>query len=125
MESLFISDWFWDIIERAGDSRDKLRSILSEMGKDEIYRFQDEFLEAAAQLRDEPFSDLIYASGESEDGLDDISKWVVSQGRHYYDAVLANPESIPLRIDGRSHEILYGVADEVYLERFGELTGIY
>ena len=124
-ELIDMSEWFWEIIERASRDRDKLRSILSVMPKEDINRFQREFLGAATQLRYGPFSDLVYASGDSEDGLDDISNWVVSQGRPYYESVYANPDTIPLGINPGNPQILYGVAGEVYEERFGELLGIY
>ena len=81
MQLAKISNWFWDVIEKAETSQDKLRSILFGMEKEEVYRFQDEFLEAAAQLRDAPFSDIVYADGESEDGLQDVSNWVVRRWR--------------------------------------------
>ena len=46
-----ISDWFWDIVHRAQKSRQKLRRILMDMMKKEIYRFQKEFVEASVELQ--------------------------------------------------------------------------
>jgi hypothetical protein len=118
-EATDISDWFWSIIEQSEGSRDKLRLILRNMDKNQIYRFQDEFLEASIQLQDEPFNK--YISPEiSEDGEQDISNWVVSQGRKFYEFVWKNPSKIPYQIDIENPNNLFGIADEVYEEKFGE-----
>ena len=120
----YISSWFWNIIAQAGGSRDNLRAILMRLGRDKVYRFQEEFVRASVELTDDALLRYI-VPGESEDGVTDICHWVVSQGKQYYESVWADPQSIPRHVEGRSSEILYGVANEVYLERFGELTGIY
>ena len=77
-----ISEWFWDIILRAARSKLKLRSILEGLTREEIYKFQDEFLDARTELTDETF--VIHIDpDESEDGTADIADWVVSQGKEY------------------------------------------
>lgn len=112
-----VSEWFWNIINQASRSRENLRNFLSTMEKEELIRFEDEFLEASAQLNDDPY--LQYTDpDESEDGVEDIINWVVSQGKDLYTKILNNPQLIPKEIDN-SHN-LHGVAGEVYWEKFGE-----
>lgn len=117
-----ISDWFWDIVHRAQKSRQQLKRMLMDMTKEEIHRFQKEFVEASVELQTDPFTDYMV---ESEDGAEDVSHWVVSQGKPFYLEVWSRPEMIAAEVEESDPEILYGVAAEVYLERFGEPIGIY
>ncbi|MCM0665621.1 DUF4240 domain-containing protein [Flavobacterium tyrosinilyticum] len=117
-----INDWFWDIISKAKQDENKLRKILEKMDKDAIYDFQDLFIEAAVELRCQPFTDF---TESSEDGIDDISNWVVSKGKAYYVEILDYPERIPYSVEDKTEEIIAHVADEVYFEKFGETTGLY
>lgn len=84
-------DRFWRTIDAAGRDRERLRAALMSMTKEEVYQFQDIFVEMAVELRGEPHTFYV-APGESEDGIEDISNWVVSQGRKQYEAVLADPQ---------------------------------
>ncbi|MCM3293263.1 DUF4240 domain-containing protein [Paenibacillus sp. MER 180] len=115
-----VSDWFWDIIMNADQNADKLREILREMDQEHIVKFQEQFLDAASVLQEEPFLDYIE---ESEDGIEDVSYLVVSQGKKYYAEILNNPEKIPSTAE--DCVILFGIADEVCIEKFGESTGVY
>lgn len=117
-----ISDWFWDIVNESDQDENKLREILTGMDKNDIYRFQDLFVEAAVELRYEPFTNF---TESSEDGIEDISNWVVSQGKAYYAEILKHPERIPYSVEDRTNEIIAHVADEVYFDKYGETTGIY
>jgi ferredoxin len=94
-----------------------------EFSKDNIVAFQEIFVDLAAELQCEPFTDYIE---ESEDGVEDVSHWVVSKGRTYYEKILKHPELIPYSIKGNdSDTILYGIADEVCLDKYNDVTGIY
>lgn len=117
-----ISDWFWDIVNESDQDENKLREILTGMDKNDIYRFQDLFVEAAVELRYEPFTNF---TESSEDGIEDISNWVVSQGKAYYAEILKHPERIPYSVEDRINESIAHVADEVYFDKYGETTGIY
>jgi hypothetical protein len=114
-----LPDSFWEIIQRADKNEDKLREILKGLSKDEIYKFAGNFAEAAVQLNDSPFLQYI-GPGVSEDGVEDISHWVVSQGKDYYKKVWENPETIPQHIEGDDPQILHGIAENVYEEKFEE-----
>lgn len=116
------TNWFWNMIDQAKENREVLRIILSNLCKDEIILFQEQFVDAAAELQDEPFTDYME---ESEDGIEDISHWIVSKGKAYYTDILAHPDKVPYTVTGNTDSILYGIADEVCLEKFGENTGIY
>lgn len=112
-----ISEWFWEIVARSQTDRAKLAAILETLSKDELVRFEDEFEEAAAQLRDEPFARFIDEEA-SEDMVQDVASFVVSQGKHYYANVWSNPEVIPAQVDAGDPRILSGVADGVHWRRF-------
>lgn len=117
-----ISDWFWDIISYAKEDRGVLKGALSAMDKDDILRFQEQFVDAAVELQEEPFTDYME---ESEDGVEDISHWIVSKGKAFYADIIKHPENTPHSVTGNIDPILYGVADEVCMDKFGESTGIY
>jgi len=116
------SDWFWAIIAAAQVDRERLRRELMKLDREELVRFQEEFLDLAGELTYPRFSQFVE---ESEDGLSDVTEWVVSQGRELYEAVLANPRSIPHTVDGKGREILSGITPDRYEERFGELMDVY
>ena len=61
--------WFWNIIANAKEDRELLRTILMEFSKDNIVAFQEIFVDLAAELQCEPFTDYIE---ESEDGVEDV-----------------------------------------------------
>jgi len=112
-------DWFWGVVEESAGSRGRLREILQRLPKDAVYKFQDLFLDFATELQDVPYSYFLDPD-ESEDGLEDVANWVVSQGRVTYQAVLAQPSRMPPHIDVDDPGNLGGLAYEVYYDRFGE-----
>jgi hypothetical protein len=111
--------WFWNIVDRATRSRERLRKLLEGFGSKDLRRFDEEFQQAMAELKDTPFLERIDAD-QSEDGIDDIARWVVSQGRAFYFEVRRHPEKIPRRLDSRKAEMLSGVADAAHYARFGK-----
>ena len=116
-------EWFWDIITKAKEDREQLRAILMEYSKEDIIAFQEIFVDLDDELQYEPFTDYME---ESVDGREDISHWVVSKGKEYYQKILNQPEQIPYNITGsNSDEILYGIADEVCLDKYNETTDVY
>lgn len=112
------SDWFWAIIAEAKQNRTKLREILTGLVQEDIVRFHREFMEAAAEFSSAPYFDLMI---DSEDGMDDVARWIVSQGKDTYRSMLENPSLVPYSVEEGDPSILYGIADEVYEERFGDL----
>jgi hypothetical protein len=119
-----ISDRFWRLIESARKDREKLRQYLMMMTKDEVFKFALDFLDATVQMNDRPFTDYVNRE-ESEDDIEYICWWVVSQGKEYYSDVWHNPEHMPKSSDMNVEHILYGVAEAVYSHRFGEMPDIW
>jgi len=116
------SDLFWSIIARAALDREKLKDILGTFTKEELIRFQEEFVDASVELQGEPYTDYME---ESEDGMEDIANWIVSNGKDFYFSILESPKNTPISVNAHIHQILYGIADEVCMEKYGESTGIY
>ncbi len=119
-----IPDEFWDTIRRAAGSRDTLRDIMTQASQEEVLAFAEDFTEAATQLKDEPFLQYV-GPNTSEDGMDDIANWVVSQGKEAYTQVWQHPETIPKHIDVGDPANLYYVAESVYYKRFGEMPDLF
>lgn len=46
-------------------------------------------------------------------------------GKDYYDHIMEHPSEIPNSVNHLTDQILYGIADEVCYEIFGESTGVY
>jgi hypothetical protein len=63
---------------------------------------------------------LEYLGELSEYATYDLGYWIVSQGRELYQIILASPESIANYKDVQYREILSGVAEAVYEEKFDE-----
>ncbi len=118
----YLDNWFWDIISEANHDIKKLKEILWNLQKEDIYRFQEIYLDAAGELRDEPFTNF---TEESEDGIEDISYWVVSKGKAYYADIINNPEKIPFCVDGMLESNFVYVAFEVYEEKYNERLDLY
>jgi hypothetical protein len=112
-------DWFWQVVAQANHSPDRLREILRQFSKEQIYQFQDTFVEMSTELQDEPYTDYVDPD-ESEDGIEDIAHVVVSRGRDEYERVLSTPELMPAHVDAGDTSDLFHVAYEIYYDRFNE-----
>jgi hypothetical protein len=110
-------DWFWDLIRQGNRSRPEMTRILSQLSKDDLIRFQAELQDAAADLNDEPFLD--YLEDSTDDSIEDICYWVVSQGKDYYTRVWNNPSEIPRDVEGDDHTF-YGLPGGVFWEKYRE-----
>lgn len=73
---------FWTIIRKSAKDRKKLAALLETMERDDILEFHREFFDAGKFLSQPPYLDHM-APGTSEDGADDVSRWVVAQGKEY------------------------------------------
>jgi hypothetical protein len=112
-----ITDWTWDIIERAEKNKGKLRALLMELNQTELYQFDSEFETAAGVLDNDQFMPTPELA-HTEDGLLELSHWIVTQGKAYYLSIWENPERFPH--DLRPHGFFYGEAEEVFEEKFGK-----
>jgi hypothetical protein len=75
------------------------------------------------ELQDEPF--ISWMKHKSEDDVQDVADWIVSQGQEFYASVLADPTLTPSEVDVNDPTNLAGVAENVFLERFGEVLYWY
>ncbi len=110
-----VEPWFWDVIDQAGRSSDKLRELLRKMSRQELERFHSQFAWAMAELAADDIRDV---TGYTRDEMQDVAGWVTSQGRDYYARVYDNPAEFP-RLEDIDNNNLEGVAYDVYWERFG------
>jgi hypothetical protein len=82
-ESESIPDWFWSLIEVARPSLQLLIERLEALSQTEIAQWQQAYELAAEAIV--PYWDGPDMGGEvgvlSEDGTEDLCKWIVSQGR--------------------------------------------
>jgi hypothetical protein len=112
---------FWDIIDRCGGDKERLREILAEFPQHEAQRFCWNFEEAREQIA------TLYVdfASFSEDTLRDICSWVVTQGEDAFVTVWDEAEDVVIDPNSPYGQIqrdpgLLGVAMEVYQARFGE-----
>jgi len=120
-----ISDWFWDIVARADRSPDTLKHILSELPDNQVRRFALEFLDASGRFNQESFTRYLGPS-YSEDGVADMTEWVVSQGKDFFLTVWNHPETVEVYDVGKpEHRVsLVFVAEEILEERLGDWPDI-
>ncbi len=104
--------------KKTSNDRENLKKILLEKDRNGIYKFAGEFTEAAIQLNDSPF--LEYLGELSEDKTQDICHWIVCQGKDLYQNIWSHPELISNYQELGDRETLFGVAESVYEDKFGE-----
>lgn len=112
---------FWDIIDRCGGDRDRLRAILSDLPTHEIHRFCWNFEEAREQIA----THYVDFTSFSEDTCRDICSWVVAQGEEAFVKVWDDAEIVVTDPDSPYGQIqrdpgLLDAAMEVYLARVGK-----
>ena len=110
-----IPETFWQQIDLARESRERFREKVRQMDREALIDFCRAYDKAAAELYVEPFLDYIDPA-LSEDGIDELCRWVVAQGRAYYAKVLADPKAIPYRVD--SNDPVLGFSGDVFREYY-------
>jgi hypothetical protein len=118
-----VSDWFWQIIDNAKIDQNRLYSILKSMTKDEVLKFHNEFNTACQFLHDSKFTSHIGVR-MSDDNLQDIAWWIVSQGKQFFFNVWSNPNLFPKYVDPANKGILYGISADVYEEKGGNIEDL-
>ena len=118
-----ISAEFWEIVQRADKDHAKLAEILTGLPDDQLYCFALEYLDAASLLQGSPYIDY-YRPGQpkSEDGIEDMTYWVVRQGQAFYETVWHHPEAVAAyEAASLAHEFGFqGIAEGILEERVGE-----
>lgn len=121
-----VSDEFWQIIADAKNEPRVLAGILEDLSSDEMRHFYTEFQWVSSQLQDARFIEFVAVEevGDeedvSEDAIEDIADWVVSQGKTYYSDVWNNPELITRYREEIHAAHIGGVAPQLYWARFQE-----
>lgn len=118
-----IPDEFWEFIAVARQDYQRFRRLVKQMNRSKLIRFCWDFEDAAAQFKDDPYINVLLSVREtlSEDTLDDICNWIMTQGNQYYTQVFYNPELTPTDID--EFEPALGILGKVigeYDERYDE-----
>jgi hypothetical protein len=109
---------FWDLVERFKTDPDAVEEQFREMSRDELRAFYKRWMEQAADLQDDEFREHL-PEDTSEDHLEDIAFYVLSQGKKSYDSVMLDPSKIPSTIpDGWGGDIVPGRALRVWKQRF-------
>jgi hypothetical protein len=101
----WIPDTFWELIALARQNREQFRTRLKQMDRDSLTRFCWTYETAAADFKYEPY--INYLGSQSDDAVDEISQWIVGQGKDYYMRILDNPALIPTDIPGRDPALGY------------------
>jgi Protein of unknown function (DUF4240) len=114
-----ISSEFWAIVDQAGRDRIKMRELLEQMTLEEMVAFHRQFFDAAMAVATAEHVAWM-APGTSEDGADDVSRWVVAQGREFFLGVLDHPETTPVDVENfDSTQIFYEISP-IFTSRFGK-----
>ncbi|HEX2570471.1 MAG TPA: hypothetical protein VH877_13015 [Polyangia bacterium] len=109
-------DSFWELIEKAGRDRHKLRELLLPLSRGELYDFHVLFGRLASMLMGPPYA----APDATEDAEEDIAEWVVAQGKDYYFDVYKNPEKTPHTLPNKNGIGFVSTVLNVYHHLFGE-----
>ena len=89
---------FWKLVELAKDDHARFKETVRAMKRDELKQFYWNFVDAASQFKGDPYRAFM-SDQLSEDGVDDVSQWVVGQGREFYWNVVNFPKEVPVRVD--------------------------
>jgi hypothetical protein len=87
---------------------------------DELIAFYEQYRDTAMELTSAEYVQHM-EPGASEDGANDISRWIVAQGKDYYEGVLDDPAKTPFRIDRRAGAAsMFAEISKVFYDRYEE-----
>lgn len=95
------SPWFWELLESSEHSLRSLCRRLEQLPKEQLRRYRLEYDEAKDCVNPCYWEECYPHLSEecSEDHGDDISAWVVMQGRDFFEQVLTHPEEVQRYLD--------------------------
>jgi len=108
-----MSHAFWSVIDLAQRSADTLRLLLGAMSRDEMIELWREYHMRSSELLQPPWVT------RRTDFQEELTWWVVAQGKAFYDDVRANPDKFP-KEQGPQGRRFTGTIAAVYAERFDE-----
>jgi len=85
-------DRFWALVEQSEGDAEQLKTILLALPAEDICAFSltlDDMMYALDRRNIHDVTD------GSEDGFEYVRLWIISQGRKYYESVLADPQNAP------------------------------
>ena|SRR5688500_8233116 len=110
---------FWTRIEAAGGDKQKYKEALAGLSEEQLKETMAQFDGLAQSLIRSGFDRFpAELRHELTERLEEFANWVITQGRAYYEDVLANPEKFPVRSQVR-RPIFAGAIIEEYTRRFG------
>ncbi|MER6960284.1 hypothetical protein [Streptomyces sp. NPDC000618] len=115
-----MSQWsdFWELIELGIRNPDDLRRKMEEMPERALVDFYWMHEDAAADLKDEEFTQYLNPP-RTEDFIDDVAQWVVSQGLIYYESIMTDPSKMPAELPpGVKPSPWTGVVAKIYRARY-------
>lgn len=104
---------FWSVIDKAQRSPDVLRSLLEAMSREEMIELWREYHVLSSALLVPPWVP------RRTDFQEELTWWVVAQGKAFYDDVHAHPDRFP-KEQGPQGRRFTGTIASVYAERFDE-----
>jgi hypothetical protein len=112
------ADRFWALVEMSGSDADKMTHMLMWFPKEDIIAFDMRLDEVLYLLDREVIHDV---TGGPDDGFLYVRLWIISRGREYVAAVLADPQAAPHEEDDpdENEDFMYA-AMKAYEEQFGE-----
>lgn len=124
-----VPSWFWEIIESGCRDRKTMRAVCVSLPKARLHKFIRWYHDLVSYFFAPPFTDNMSVESCSENELDDVGRWIVSQGKTYHSEVWTHPEKIAAifkrwrqhsasnKMDEKSYDF---VPEQVWRERFGE-----
>jgi hypothetical protein len=111
---LDIAPRFWELIDASKGNAATMESLLAEMSRLDLARFNEEFNYAIADL-------VAQAAKKSMDRhtAQEIAGWVISRGSAFFAKALEDPSLFPDEVPDWKDNF-FGLVDVVFEERFGE-----
>ena len=104
---------FWSVIDKAQRSADALQQQLEAMSREEMIELWRDYRMLSSELLQPPWVT------RRTDFQEELTWWVVAQGKAFYDDVHAHPDKFP-KEQGPQGRRFTGTIASVYAERFDE-----
>jgi hypothetical protein len=83
-----VPDWFWDILDSTRPNLQRLIEWLEAATREQLIEFQRSYDEAAQEVCDFWSGPTVDGVTLSEDDTEDFCRWIVSQGRIFWEQVV-------------------------------------
>jgi len=109
-------DRFWALVEQSEGDAEQLKTILLALPAEDICAFSltlDDMMYALDRRNIHDVTD------GSEDGFEYVRLWIISQGRKYYESVLADPQNAPEDATAGENEHFGYAPEDAYEAKVG------